>query len=222
MDETTSIANKKWDDYYSKYESSPIGRLIATGNRYFCTPLIIRELFKISKMDAGLKILEAGCGSGVMSSYLSKHNLVTVIDLSLNALESAHRNFVKNKVTGQFARCDILSLPFLDDSFDIAWNQGVLEHFRDPAPAMKEMMRITKKGGYVVIFIPVFLSPLHLFYLFLKSLNLLRLWPFDCQYFFTPKAFKLFMKKAGYKNIKVKRLWLKTLGFSQVGYCQKM
>ncbi len=222
MRKTGPILNKKWDEYYLRYENNPVGQLIALINRHFCRRMIISELFKIVKKDSGLKMMEAGCGSGVMSSYLSNHNEVTVMDLSRNAIKSAKRNFIKNKTTGQFVCCDILSMPFSDNSFDIVWNQGVLEHFRDPVPVMKEMMRITRKGGYVVIFIPVFLSPLQLVYLFCTSLHLMRLWPFDYQYFFSPRTFKQFMEKAEYKNAEVKRLWLKSVGFSQVGYGAKM
>jgi ubiquinone/menaquinone biosynthesis C-methylase UbiE len=214
--------NKKWDEYYSKYEDTPVGRLAALINRHLCRRMVISELFKVVKKDNGLKMLEAGCGSGVMSSYLADRNEVTVMDLSWDALKSARKNFIRNKTTGQFVHCDILSMPFPDGSFDVVWNQGVIEHFRDPVPAMKEMMRITKHGGHAVIFIPVFFSPLQLVYLFCKSFHLMSFWPFDRQYFFTPKAFKRFMETAGYKNVEVKRLWLKSVGFSQVGYSEKM
>jgi len=183
--------------------------------------MFMRELLKIVKKDRDLKIMEAGCGSGAMSSYMAKRNEVTVLDLSMNALEIAKGNFRKNKTNGWFILGDIFSMPLSDDSFEVVWNQGVLEHFTDPVYAMKEMMRVVKRDGYVVIFIPVFFSPLHLFYSFLSLPCLRRLWLFDHQYFFTPNTFKLFMEKAGYEGAKVKRLWLESFGFSQIGYCQK-
>lgn len=212
---------KKWCYFYSHIDSGAMEKFIALVYRYFCTPMTISGLLKIAQKRSNLKILEAGCGSGIMSAYLARKNKTTLLDFSPDALKIAKRNFMQNRTLGEFIRGNILDIPFLDNSFDIVWNQGVLEHFKDPAPAMKEMMRVTKKGGYVVIFIPVFLSPLHFVYLLLRLLHLMRFWPFDYQYFFTAGEFKLFMEGAGYKNIIVKKLWLKTIGFSQVGYCQK-
>jgi ubiquinone/menaquinone biosynthesis C-methylase UbiE len=112
-------------------------------------------------------------------------------------------------------------MPFKKNSFDVVWNQGVLEHFKNPVPAMKEMYRVTKNGGYVIIYIPAFLSPLHLVWIFLSAFGLKKLWPFDEQDFYTRKQFKEFMRISGFKDFKIKRLWIKSLGFSQVGYVKK-
>ena len=214
-------SNEKWEKYYSNYKKTLLITLIEFVNEHHFIPTFTNELFKIIKRKKKLKILEPGCGSGLMSAYLAEKNKVTVLDLSKNSLNIAKYNFNKKNVKGNFIEGDLLKMPFKNNSFDVVWNQGVIEHFKDPSRAMKEMIRVTKKDGYVVIFIPAFLSPLHLIWIFLKLLGLKKLWPFDEQDFLSAKKFRKFMKKSRCRNIKIKRLWLKSFNFSQIGYCKK-
>jgi ubiquinone/menaquinone biosynthesis C-methylase UbiE len=223
MTEMKSEPKAKWETYYSNYRKKTfVVSLIEWANKNYFTPMFMNELYKVMRKRKGLTILEPGCGSGLMSSYLAKDNKITVLDMSKNALYTAKNNFDNNNVKGEFILGNLLNIPFTSGLFDVVWNQGVIEHFKDPSHAMREMMRVAKKGGYVVIFIPAFLSPLHLVYLFLRLCRLKKLWPFDdVEDVLRPKTFKMFMEKAGYKNIKIKRLWIKSIGFSQIGYCQK-
>lgn len=46
------------------------------------------------------------------------------------------------------------NLPFTDNSVDFVFSSHVLEHFFDPIKAIKEWLRVTKQGGYVVIIVP--------------------------------------------------------------------
>jgi len=213
--------NERWEKYYSNYKKTRLTTLIEFVNEHHFIPAFTSELFKIIKRKKDLDILEPGCGSGLMSAYLAEKNKITLLDLSENSLKIAKYNFNKKNVKGEFIRGDLLKMPFKNNTFDVVWNQGVLEHFKYPSRAMKEMIRVTKRGGYVVIFIPAFLSPLHFIWIFLKLLGLKKLWPFDEQDFLSAKKFRKFMKKARYKNIKIKRLWLKSFNFSQIGYCKK-
>ena len=105
-------------------------------------------------------ILEAGCGSGGSSFYLEhafKDISITLCDISENALEFA-RTITPNQLRGnvEYIISDIVCMPFNDDSFDLTWNVGVLEHYtiNEILQMAAEMTRVTKIGGYVIIAIP--------------------------------------------------------------------
>jgi len=46
-----------------------------------------------------------------------------------------------------------LHLPFRGNSFDLVFNAGVIEHFINHLAPLKEMIRVTKTGRYVVTFV---------------------------------------------------------------------
>ena len=101
-------------------------------------------------------ILEAGCGSGQDLNRLSNEyskSLFVGLDYSLQALQKCC-SLTDNMNLGRFVQGDILSLPFRDNTFDLIFNSGVIEHFRDTTQPLDEMIRVTKPGGYVIAFVP--------------------------------------------------------------------
>jgi ubiquinone/menaquinone biosynthesis C-methylase UbiE len=97
-------------------------------------------------------VLEAGCGSCEILQKLSKRYSVTGLDSSRTAVKSARKNFEFPVVLG-----DIYNLPYEDNSFELIYNQGVMEHFSDKEmiAILKEFSRVAKK---VLIFVPSNLS----------------------------------------------------------------
>uniref|UniRef100_A0A914YCV9 Methyltransferase type 11 domain-containing protein n=1 Tax=Panagrolaimus superbus TaxID=310955 RepID=A0A914YCV9_9BILA len=61
-------------------------------------------------------------------------------------------------MTGSYVNVDIVAsgdnLPFTNNSLDYVINSHVIEHFYDPIKAIKEWLRVVKKGGYVLMIIP--------------------------------------------------------------------
>jgi len=53
-----------------------------------------------------------------------------------------------------FFNGDIFSIPFPDHTFDAVFNEGVVEHFPNYRDAIREMIRVTKPGGKVIIAVP--------------------------------------------------------------------
>ncbi len=96
------------------------------------------------------KILEPGCGTGQTLTLLSDRHETFGLDISRAALSLA-QNSCKNPVLGS-----IFNIPFRNNTFDLVYNSGVIEHFRDPhnVEAIKEMARITKPSGKVIIIVP--------------------------------------------------------------------
>jgi len=133
------MASKVWDDYWSHLED----------RRWELNRPQARILQRIG--IEGKRILEIGFGSGTTSSYLAENGASVVgIDISLPAL----RNAKGRGATFAILCADGRALPFPDSSFDIVFHQGVLEHFRDPLPLLKEQGRVLRKGGALVVDVP--------------------------------------------------------------------
>ena len=64
----------------------------------------------------------------------------------------------EEKMCGEKMKVDVVAngddLPFDDESYDFVISSHVIEHFFDPIKAIKEWMRVIKKGGYVFIIAP--------------------------------------------------------------------
>jgi SAM-dependent methyltransferase len=103
-----------------------------------------------ASLPEGLNIIEVGCGTGQTLEVFSDKNTTNGIDISRNALKRS-KGRCDNQILG-----DMFYIPFKDSSFDLVYNSGVIEHFPDPknSDAVREMARITKKGGYVMIIVP--------------------------------------------------------------------
>jgi SAM-dependent methyltransferase len=95
-------------------------------------------------------VLEAGCGTGqTLSLFCSRHTTIG-LDISPDALSIAQKN-CDAVING-----DIFHIPLKDRSCDLVYNSGVIEHFKEPEnrTAVSEMVRVTKKGGSVIIIVP--------------------------------------------------------------------
>lgn len=102
----------------------------------------------------GLKILEVGAGSGRDGILFSRSGASVIsLDYSMIALE-----LVKSQLTDndRVDLCcgDAFSLPFRDETFDLVFHQGLLEHFHNPDDMIKEHKRVLKKGGYLLVDVP--------------------------------------------------------------------
>lgn len=106
---------------------------------------------------SALAFCEVGCGSGMASAALQRMGArTTLVDIAPGALAFARGYFCEHGLQGQFCQSDGLELGLRSDSFDVVWNGGVIEHFDDSGKVllMKEMWRIVKPGGLVLIKAP--------------------------------------------------------------------
>jgi SAM-dependent methyltransferase len=98
-----------------------------------------------------IRILDIGCGTGANLEMLSQFGEAEGVDVSDDALE-----FCRGK--GLCVQKGLAeTLPFDDGSFDITTALDVVEHLDDDIAGLKEMFRVTKTGGYSVIFVPAFM-----------------------------------------------------------------
>lgn len=97
---------------------------------------------------AGEKILDLAAGTGTSSVPLARAGATPFpTDLSLGMLR--HGNKVHPQLL--FVAGDGLALPYQDDSFDAVTISYGLRNVHDTSAALREMLRVTKPGGRVVI-----------------------------------------------------------------------
>lgn len=99
--------------------------------------------------------LEAGCGTGKNSLILTKRRVTPVlVDFSQTAIKACKEMFDFFRKEAYFVVSDMLHMPFRDDTFDFIHSDSTLEHILDCREAVREIDRITKKGGYVFATVP--------------------------------------------------------------------
>lgn len=98
---------------------------------------------------------DIGCGPGVFIRYMSlraKHVIGLDVDRdSLGRVKSRHCN-LRNV---DFAATVVDSLPFPDDLLDTVLFLEVLEHLEDDGAALREIWRVLRPGGKLVVSVPV-------------------------------------------------------------------
>ena len=103
----------------------------------------------------GTRVLEVGAGSGRDSVTLAERGAtVVLLDYSMASLEVSRDVAHRSGVRPLLVRADALRMPFREGTFDTVFHQGLLEHFRDPMPLLRENVRALKRDGVLVVDVP--------------------------------------------------------------------
>ena len=102
------------------------------------------------------RILDLATGTGdlaVMEAKLFPESKITGVDLSEEMLAIARAKSRRNRVESRidFSKADCLALPFEESSFDLATIAFGIRNFEDIPAGLKEMLRVLKPGGRVLI-----------------------------------------------------------------------
>ena len=111
----------------------------------------IRETLRRIEAEPEDVVLDVGCGTGALLHAIARTfpgACLTGVDLSTDMLAVA-RTKVDPKVTLRQGRAE--NLPFADEAFDVVVSSSVLHYLRAPDAALREMRRVLKPGGRVVI-----------------------------------------------------------------------
>jgi ubiquinone/menaquinone biosynthesis C-methylase UbiE len=101
---------------------------------------------------SGSRLLEIGCGLGNDLVLLSQLGFeVTGIDLAPPAVEVARKHLEIRNTPGKVVIGNVEELEFADESFDAIYSSGVIQHTPDIEKATREMMRVLKSGGKMLI-----------------------------------------------------------------------
>ena len=100
----------------------------------------------------GDRVLEVGVGTGINAALYPRDCAVTGIDLSSSMLEKARDRIARKGVRNvRLMQMDAANLKFADDTFDIVYAPYVISVVPDPVAVAREMRRVCRPGGRIVI-----------------------------------------------------------------------
>ena len=146
--------------------ASPVSRLAMQLQEYFdqlaptwdnelsqerlnCLGNIVKEL----GIEPGYHVLDIGSGTGVLLPFLiaelGNEGKIVALDFSEEMLcQAKAKNFPP---IVRFAQADVLAIPLADNSVDLAICNSAFPHFDDKARALKEIARVLRNNGRLVI-----------------------------------------------------------------------
>ncbi len=180
------LANKKRAETFYRYFSLIYDRV----NPILYSKTMRRIVVKMANLKSNSLVLEVGCGTGYTTYEILKtvdKKNVFAVDISKEQIKIAASKFKNINII----RGDAEALPFKSSIFDATISAGSIEYWPNPMQGVKEMVRVTKKGGTVVILGPRLPDNPVLKYLATKLMN-----------FFTTTDYVKLLKNAGLKDIK--------------------
>ena len=143
------LEDKRRARFFYKYFS----KIYDYVNPIFYSLEMRKKVVDLAEVDKGSFVLEVGCGTGFTTEEIVKRvgeKNVVALDLTPEQMIKAVEKF-KNT---HFVRGDAENLPFKDDVFDASISAGSIEYWPDPLKGIKEMARVTKPEGRVVVLAP--------------------------------------------------------------------
>lgn len=182
-----------WESYWKGH--ADLDRTYSTGGR------LAREVLADGPVE-GRRVLEVGAGSGRDTLALARLGaLAFVLDYSPASLELVRRQAREQGVAVHLVRADALAMPFRNGTFEVVFHQGLLEHFRDPMPLLRENSRITARAGRVIVDVP---QAFHLYTAMKQTLIAFNAWFAGWETQFTPGELERRCSMAG---LRVKRTY---------------
>lgn len=117
-----------------------------------CHRIILSILKKYLPKKDGLKILDSGCGTGLLTKKLEQLGKVYAIDISDEAIRFAKKRGINVK------KASVLKTGFSKNYFDAIVSIDVLSHkfVEDDQKAIEELYRILAPGGLLILKVPAF------------------------------------------------------------------
>lgn len=155
----------------------------------------------LRKLPNNSVFIEAGCGLGQWCFYAQKKYGISSIgvDIAKETINRLEEYVLKNKIIGvKFIFDDLTSSDIKDEIGDFFISLGVIEHFHDSNPIVKNMHRMTKKGGYGLITVPNVYS----FHTILRPMaKIFGKWKIGLERSFSPNYLRKMCKNNGFEII---------------------
>jgi 2-polyprenyl-3-methyl-5-hydroxy-6-metoxy-1,4-benzoquinol methylase len=180
---------------YSNYASYKDEKIIVMRKKYF--PKILQDI----TLSKGMRVLDIGCAYGYFLKLCDEVGCETYgIDISKYAI-----NHAKKETKAKLFLHDVnKGLPmFTNDFFDLVTMFDVIEHLTSPFLTLKELHRVLKPGGWLVITTPNLNSiERYLKKLFGKEKEWHGYYDKTHLYLFTPVSLNFLVERSGFKIVK--------------------
>jgi SAM-dependent methyltransferase len=113
--------------------------------------LTILDKYLRSSPGSRERVLDIGCGTGTMLTYLARYGDPEGIDVDDAAIEYCHARGLT-----RVAQAGADRLPFADGSFGLVTALDVIEHIDDDRAALREARRVLRPGGKLLLAVPAY------------------------------------------------------------------
>ena len=113
---------------------------------------IIQSLVEKTLNTPNPKILDVGCGTGANLKMLAAFGKAEGVDISPQAVDFCHERGLDSVKLGA-----IEQLPYENDSFELVTALDVIEHLDDDVAGLREMRRVLRRDGRILVFVPAFM-----------------------------------------------------------------
>ncbi len=168
---------------------------------------VVRNIKKIADVR-GKKILEIGAGTGRDSfPFVELGAEVYQLDYSFNSLKIMKKIAEEEKMDVKIVGGDTFMLPFKDETFDIIFHQGLLEHFRyaKAEALLKENIRVLKTGGLLCVDVP---QRYHIYTVIKTFLIAINKWFAGWERSFSVSELKKEMERLGLTTVHIYGEWM--------------
>lgn len=111
---------------------------------------VLDRYFQQSHTNTG-RILDIGCGTGTMLTYLSRYGDAEGVDVDEDAIR-----YCQARGLTHVSQAGADHLPFPDDTFGLVTALDVIEHIDDDQAAFREALRVLRPGGDFLLAVPAY------------------------------------------------------------------
>lgn len=146
----------RYDSFDKNFQAQEFDRLYRQASTFLD---IERQFWPTSGIVANKKVLDLGCGSGIITHELAQQvypGQVVGLDISQALLDKGQLAYSEqvnkeHKIDICFQQGSIYALPFSEASFDIVYARLLFQHLDRPLEALKNIFHVLKPGGVVCI-----------------------------------------------------------------------
>ncbi|MEJ5172865.1 MAG: class I SAM-dependent methyltransferase [Hydrogenothermaceae bacterium] len=107
---------------------------------------------KLIPLNRDFKILDFGCGTGLVSFFLAENvGQIVGVDSSQGMVDVFNRKAQENGINAKAYRLDILNEDFEEGEFDLILSSMTFHHIKEPVEMLKRLRNHLKKEGYIAI-----------------------------------------------------------------------
>ena len=195
IDKFSALAHRWWDP---TSEFKPLHAI---------NPLRLGWIESITSL-AGKKVLDVGCGGGILAESLSKAGgIVTGIDLSNKALKVAELHQLESNTSVQYRSISAEDLAKQEpENYDVVTCMEMLEHVPDPSSVVQACATLCKPGGSI-FFSTLNRNPKSYLFAIIGAEYILKLLPkgtHEYDKFIKPSELANFSRQAGLELLEIK------------------